>query len=85
MSTINNEIMITEWLKNWISKETGLEVNKITIDEPFVNFGMNSRQAITLSSDMEEEFKCELDVSMVWEYPTIDKVSSYVAQQIVKK
>jgi len=79
MKTENLQTQVQVWLIDWIANEVKTDKSKIIIDEPFVNFGLGSRQAVILSSDLEEQFGVNLDASVSWEYPTIRDLSAFVA------
>ena len=70
---------VKQWLVQWVANETKQQPEQITTDEPFVNFGLGSRQAVTLTADLEDWLECELPPSLAWEYPTIDKLADYIA------
>jgi acyl carrier protein len=69
---------IQEWLVDWIAKEANIEKSDVSLDEPFVNFGLGSRQAVILSADLEDWLNKKLDVSVAWEYPTIRELSNFL-------
>jgi len=78
VATIDKNSVIN-WLVTWIAKEVDLSSDKINSDEPFVNFGLGSRQAISMAADLEDWLKRELPPSIAWEYPTIEKLAEFIS------
>ncbi len=70
---------ILNWLITWVAKEVKVDPAQIDVDEPFVNFGLTSRQAVLLSGDLEDWLGVELEPSLVWDFPTIAKLSAHLA------
>lgn len=70
---------IQNWIIQWLEKEGDIKVTDIDLDEPFVNFGPSSRQAVFLIGELEDWSGMELDPSLAWDYPTICKLAGYVA------
>lgn len=74
------ELELKDWLIKWIEKEIKIDKTQIKTDELFVNFGLGSRQSVMLATDLEDYLNKELDVSLAWNYPTIDKLVEYLAK-----
>ena len=73
---------IRGWLVETIAGELNVPVQKIGTDEEFTNLGLGSRQAILITGDLETFLNCgELDPSLLWDYPTIDKLARHLASQ----
>ncbi len=70
---------ILNWLIRWVAKEVKVDPAQIDVDEPFVNFGLTSRQAVLLSGDLEDWLGVELEPSLVWDFPTINTLSAHLA------
>ena len=81
MSQFKNAIEIQKWLLIWLSTELEFDVSNIDIQEPFVNFGLSSRQAMVLMGDLQEYLGITLEDILVWEYPNIQQLSEYLADQ----
>ena len=76
---MKDQSAIQQWLVNWIAKESNVGKDNISIEEPFVNFGLGSRQAVILSADLEDWLNRKVEVSVAWEYPTIKDLSHHLA------
>ncbi|GET40858.1 acyl carrier protein [Microseira wollei] len=75
---------IQEWLISWLSKELEIEASKIALKEEFVNLGVSSRQAVILTGELEDWLGMTLEPSLAWEYPSIQKLSEYLAETITQ-
>ena len=71
---------IQSWLVSYIAAQLKVAPDKIPVDEQFVNLGLSSRQAITLTGDLEEFLDRPTDPALAWEYPTIRQLAQYLAQ-----
>ena len=69
---------IQKWLISWLCEELNVEAQEIDVNEPFVNLGVSSRQAVVLMGDLENWLGFEIDPSLAWEYPTIQDLSEYL-------
>jgi acyl carrier protein len=78
MTVIKTKLEIQTWIKDWISKETGTDIASIDLENNFANFGISSSQGILFSGDLSDWIGLNLDPSLVWDYPTIELLSSYV-------
>jgi polyketide synthase 13 len=72
---------IETWLINWVSKETGKKAHEVDPEETFINLGLSSRQAITLTGEIEDELNMSADVSSAWDHPSIRKLAAHLAAQ----
>lgn len=72
-------VEIQQWLLIWLSKELEFDASNVDIQEPFVNFGLSSRQAVILAGDLEDWLGMTLEPTLLWEYPTIQELSEYLA------
>ncbi len=72
---------IQDWIVTWLSKELKIDSEEIDIQEPFVNLGLSSRQAIILTGELEDWLGFEIDPSLAWEYPTIKQLADFLSEQ----
>ncbi len=70
---------IQDWLVNWIAYELSFSPEEIDLQEPFVNFGLSSRQAVFMAGELEDFLKQTLDPRLAWDYPTIEKLADHLA------
>ncbi|GAB04493.1 acyltransferase domain-containing protein [Gordonia amarae] len=59
------------WLRNWVSKAAGLPVDQIADDRPMDEFGLASRDAVSLAADIEDRTGVVLTATVAYNHPTI--------------
>lgn len=70
---------VRDWLVNKIAVELGVPAQNVRTDEEFANLGLGSRQAILITGELEEFLDCgDLDPSLLWDYPTIEKLARHL-------
>jgi acyl carrier protein len=77
---VASEEDIREWLVNKVATLAKIERSQVDISTSFVDYGLDSRQGVSLSGDLEKWLNRELDPTLVWEYPSIDKLSTHLAK-----
>ncbi|HEY53158.1 MAG TPA: acyltransferase domain-containing protein, partial [Caldilineae bacterium] len=70
---------IQDWLIAQIAESVGMEPDEIDVREPLDAYGLSSRDAVTLSGDLEVWLGRRLSPTLVYEYPTIDALSRHLA------
>lgn len=72
---------IKKWLSNWIiNRKKNLKT--IDYDKSFFEFGLDSIDAAELVFSFETEFKIQIDPTVLWEFPTITKLSDYLVNKM---
>lgn len=69
---------LNDWLVLKIAEATGLPTSQIGIDTTFADFGLDSRTAVSMSTDLERLIGRELPPTLIWDYPTIKEVSKHL-------
>ncbi|MBX7255252.1 MAG: SDR family NAD(P)-dependent oxidoreductase [Candidatus Hydrogenedentes bacterium] len=72
--------VIQEWLVSRLAEELGIDKSAIDPRESFDSLGLSSRDAVTLSGDLEDWLTHRLSPTILWEYPTIETMSRYLAE-----
>ncbi len=67
------------WLVDWVVEATGLARAEVDEHRPMEEFGLSSRDAVTLSGEIEDRVGTVLDATIVYQHPTI----ASLAQRIV--
>jgi acyl carrier protein len=71
---------IRDWLVERVATELGVAVGRVAVEEEFANLGLGSRQAILITGELEDFLhRDELDPSLLWDYPTIDKLARHLS------
>src|SRR5256885_1081608 len=77
-----DEAALRDWLIQRIAKQ--IEVDPATIDPAtsFESLGMDSILAVRMVGDIEKLLKMKLPPALLFEYPTIDGLAGFLAQEI---
>jgi acyl carrier protein len=71
---------IQRWLITHIAQLLGEDQASIDVGEPFVNYGLGSTDAVILSGDLEAWLGRDLPATLLWDFPTIAALASYLAE-----
>lgn len=70
---------IEAWLVEQISRRQHLALGDIDVRQPFVQYGLDSVQAVELTGELEIYLGRKLSPTLAWDYPTITSLSEYLA------
>ncbi|MEW6729942.1 MAG: SDR family NAD(P)-dependent oxidoreductase [Acidobacteriota bacterium] len=73
------------WLISKLSDLLGLESSEIDVNEAFASFGIDSAQAVSICGDLEVWLGRRLPPTLLYDYPTIQILSEYLAQSTDSK
>ena len=77
----SGETTVTElrdWLRGWVQRATGLDPAAITDDRSLEEYGLSSRDAVSLSADLEDLLGRPLDATVAYQHPTIASLAEFV-------
>ncbi|MDX1387520.1 MAG: AMP-binding protein, partial [bacterium] len=72
-------IDIQAWLIDRLSDHLEVDPNSINASQPLSEFGLDSKDAVNLSGDLEDWLGRKLSPTLLWKYPTIEKLAEYLA------
>lgn len=70
---------IEAWLVAHVAEAAGIAAEEVDVQETFDSFGLSSREAVTMSGDLEEWLGVRLPPTLVYQYPTVQKLAEYLA------
>ncbi len=70
---------IVHWLIARIAERTGLAPSAIDPREPFIIYGLDSAQAVSLAGDLSTWLGRDLPPTLAWDYPTIESLAEHLA------
>jgi long-chain acyl-CoA synthetase len=73
--------LIATWLVSHVAQQLRVQPQDIDTREPLTCYGLDSVQAISIVSALEEWLGCELSHDLLNSYSTIEALSQYLAQQ----
>lgn len=74
---------ISVWLFDALSTRLGVARNELDLDVPFVDLGLGSAAAIELAGELERLLGCWLNSTVLWDYPSIRKLTTFLARPSV--
>ena len=69
------------WLIDWIVHELRIDRSSVDPSETFLNYGMDSVQAMTMVGDIEAKLGLRLPPTLAWDYPDIETLSAHLADR----
>lgn len=69
-----------EWLRSWVSEATGQAKDAIDDDAALETYGLSSRDAVTLSGELEDLLGRPLDATIAYNHPSIAALSEYLVE-----
>lgn len=68
-----------KWLTDKLAEQLSLDASTVNVTEPVTRYGIDSIDAVTMVSDLEDLLGLELPATLLWDYPTIEKSAQYLA------
>ncbi|MEO0542099.1 MAG: acyl carrier protein [Cyanobacteria bacterium P01_A01_bin.105] len=72
---------IQQWLVSQLADVLSIDPSTIEASQPLTRYGLDSIDAVTLVGDLEDWLDLELPSTLLWDYPTIEKASTYLVQE----
>ncbi len=72
---------ITNWLITHLALQLRIPPRRIDPRQPFVDFGLDSVQAVSITGELEDWLGISLPPTLIWDYPTIHSLVEHLAAQ----
>jgi len=82
LTEAQREEAIQDWLVTRLAEWLAIDAKEISLQEPFANFGLSSVAAVSLAGELEDWLGVEVSPILVYEYPTIETLAHYLAQEL---
>ena len=69
---------IEQWLVSYIADLRGIKKEKISRTTILSKYGLDSASAVTLSGDLMDWLKCDVDPTLLYEHPTIQQAAAHI-------
>lgn len=76
---------IAEWLRVRLARQLELDPDEIDTQKDFADCGLSSVEAVNLSGDLENFLGCRLPPTLLWDYPTIEALARYLAEDTSRR
>jgi len=74
-------LTLKNWLINYISKRCDIPATELHPDIPFEEFGIDSIQAVKITSELEQEFQISVEPTALFEFNTIELLAAHVSSR----
>jgi acyl carrier protein len=71
---------IENWLVAYMTKMMEVDEDEIDLSVPFDEYGLDSSMAVALIGDLEDWLGRDLDRTLIYDYPTLEKLAKKVSQ-----
>jgi len=72
---------LTTWLVAQVKTIAKVEADVIDINEQFINYGLNSVDAVNLSGELEDYLGYEIPASIMYEFSTINELVQHLSSE----
>lgn len=72
---------IQAWLISYLTELLDTEPTDIDVTISFNRFGLDSSAAIAMTGDLEKCLGCELEPTIIYDYPTIESLAQYLSEK----
>jgi len=79
------ESEIKAWVVNYISNLLDIPAARVDADKPYSRFGLDSASIAAMTGDLAQWLKLDIEPSIAYDHPTINKLSAYLAAYIAKQ
>src|SRR5260370_10169450 len=70
------EDSIRRYLIEQVARRSQIATEEVDADRPLEEFGLASRDAVAIAGELEEMLGRSIPATLVWEYPTINRISA---------
>lgn len=79
-SPTTTEIQV--WLVSYLAELLEIDSHKIDVTVSFDRYGLDSSATVGLSGDLEEWLGCEIEPTVLYDYPTIGALAQHLAEEL---
>jgi len=76
--TAKTQEEVQGWIIQWLEENAGVLRETIELDKPFADYRLDSLTAVEFSGDVEEWLGIQLTITVLWNHPTIEKMTQYL-------
>ncbi|MHC5725241.1 MAG: acyl carrier protein [Nostoc sp.] len=71
---------IKEWLIAYLADLLEIEPEQVDVETTFGRYGLDSSVAVVLTGDLADWLGKELELRLVWDYPTIADLAQHLSK-----
>jgi acyl carrier protein len=73
---------IQAWIVSYLAKLLEVNPDEVDITIPFERYGLDSSAAVGMTGDLEDWLGCEVDPTLLYDYPTIKNLVQYLSSDL---
>jgi len=73
---------IQDWLASQIAQQIGVDADEIDTKVPFDSYGLDSVQTMNIANIGKQYLGLQISPIVLWNYPNIESLSQYLAQEL---
>lgn len=70
---------IQEWIVAYLAQLLEIKPQEVDVTVPLDSYGLDSSAAIGLTGDLEAWLGCEIDPTVIYDYPTVEALSEHLS------
>ena len=70
---------LVQWLTTRFAQDLKVEPSEVSLETTFDRMGLDSLTLLTILGDLAEHLGRELETSLLFEHPTINRLATYLA------
>jgi acyl carrier protein len=74
--------LLEEYLQTLVARILRSAPSRIAFDKPLGTLGLDSLMGVELRNKLETNLRLKLSATLVWNYPTIQQLASYLADKL---
>lgn len=76
---------IQVWIVSYLADLLKVDSEEIEVTIPFDRYGLDSSAAVGLTGDLEDWLGCELDPTLLYDYPTVEALVQHLNSELKAK
>ena len=73
---------IKTWIVSYLAELLEVDSDDVETTVPFDRYSLDSHAIVGLSGDLEDWLEIELEPTLLYDYPTIEALASYLAEEL---
>jgi acyl carrier protein len=73
---------IQAWIVSYLAELLEVDSDEIEVTIPFDRYGLDSSAAVGLTGDLEDWLGCELDPTLLYDYPTVEALVKHLVSEL---
>ena len=83
--TLPSKADIQRWLQLCVAESSHIKAEEVDVTLPFSYYGLDSVASLCISGELELWLGRELPQTLTWDYPNIEELSAFLAQDFVEE